>query len=348
MKLPPGKVPQQILQQTVFRFLGAKRADVVLGPALGEDAAIVRAGRRLLALSCDPVSGAVRRVGWVAVHVACNDVATRGVKPLWLSTVILLPEGSASSLLREISSQIGEAAEGLGVAIVGGHSETTPGLRNPLVVGFAAGVVEGGKYVRTGGAKPGDKILMSKAAGLEGTAILASDFKELLAGRLGLEAVERAEGFYREISIVEEALAGFKAGGVSAMHDPTEGGVAGGLHELAEASKTGFRVWEEAIPVRPETLEICRLLRLNPLALISSGCLLLAVKSEKAEEVLKAIQRLGIQASIIGEILQESSRRLLVDRRGRERKLSSPSGDELWKALERASKLENVMKAQVE
>jgi hydrogenase maturation factor len=339
LKLPAGKVPQKILQETVFKFLGARRGDVILGPAVGEDAAIVRAGRNLLALSCDPVSGAVRKVGWVAVHVACNDVATRGVRPRWLSTVILLPEGSTSKLLREISSQIGEASSQLGIAVIGGHSETTPGISNPLVIGFAAGTVEGGKYVSTGGAKPGAKILMSKAVGLEGTAILASDLRSLVAERIGLEATVKAEGFYREISVVEEALAAFKAGGVQAMHDPTEGGLAGGLHELADASRVGFRIWREKVTVRPETLEICKLLQINPLALISSGCLLLAVDTGNAEVVLKAIHRRGIEASIIGEVLEDPSRRLMVNRYGRTRKLSSPSQDELWKALARASKL---------
>jgi len=333
LKLPAGKVPQEILQKTVFRFLGAERGDVVLGPAPGEDAAIVKAGRRLLALSCDPVSGAVRRVGWVAAHVACNDVATRGVKPQWLSTVILLPEGSTGRFLTEISRQVDEASSQLGVAVVGGHSETTPGVSHPIVVGFACGIVRGRRYVRTGGAKPGAKLLMSKAAGLEGTAILASDFKKLVAGSLGWKAAWKAQKFYLEISVVREALAAFKAGGVQAMHDPTEGGLAGGLHELAEASRVGFRIWEEQVAFRSETLEVCRLFRINPLALISSGCLLLAVEAEMAEKVLKAIGKVGVDACLIGETLENPSERLIIDKHGRPRKLPKPSQDELWKAL---------------
>ncbi|MHC1563784.1 MAG: AIR synthase family protein [Candidatus Hecatellaceae archaeon] len=335
MKLPAGKVPQEILQKTVFKFLGAEREDVILGPALGEDAAIVKAGGKLLALSCDPVSGAVRRVGWIAAHVACNDVATRGVKPQWLSTVILLPEGSTSKLLTEISRQIDEASSQLGVAVVGGHSETAPGISHPIVVGFASGVVRGGKYVRTGGAKPGAKLLMSKAAGLEGTAILASDFERLVAGSLGWKATREAQKFYLEISVVREALAAFRAGGVQAMHDPTEGGLAGGLHELAEASGVGFRIWEEQVAFRSETLEVCRLFSINPLALISSGCLLLAVEEEAAERVLKAVRRVGVEVCLVGETLEDPSRRIIIDRHGRTKKLPKPSQDELWKALAR-------------
>ncbi|MHC1586511.1 MAG: AIR synthase family protein [Candidatus Hecatellaceae archaeon] len=340
MKLPTGKVPQKVLIQTVFRFLGAERKDVVLGPAVGEDAAIVKAGRSLLALSCDPISGATRRIGWVSIHVSCNDVATRGVKPLWVSLVILLPENSEDRLLREICRQAGEAASQLGVAIVGGHSEVSPGIDHPLVVGFAAGLARAGKYVSTGGAKPGAKIILTKSVGLEGTAILASDFKQLLAGKLGWETVERAEAFYQRISVVPEALAAFRAGGVQAMHDPTEGGLAGGLHELADASRVGFRVWEEAVTIEPETLEICKLLRVNPLALISSGALLIAAESQAVEAILSKLKRKGVKAEVIGEILPEAEKRLLVDGRGRERKLLRPVQDELWKALNRASKMD--------
>jgi hydrogenase maturation factor len=338
LKLKTGKVDAATLTETVFSFLGAKRADVILGPALGEDAAIVKVGRRLLALSCDPISGALRRVGWVSAHIACNDVATRGVKPRWLLTVILLPEGSKKKDLKEISKQIGEACSKLRVSVIGGHSETTPGITHPLVVGFAAGIVKGGKFVCTRGAKPGAKIILTKAAGIEGTAILASDFKKTLVRFLGRSLVERAEAFYNQISVVQDALIAFKAGGVQAMHDSTEGGIARGVHELAEASKVGFKIWEENIRIMPETAEICKVFNVNPLALIASGALLIVAENGYVEQILRRLKRKGISASIIGETLDEN-RRLLVKRNGKTERLISPEQDELWKALEQAKTL---------
>ncbi len=333
MVSPLGKVPVEVLRKIVFRNLGTKKNDVILGPAIGEDAAIVRAGKEILAVAMDPITGAEQRLGWLAVNVSANDVATCGVQPRWFNSCILLPEGSKGKLLERICSQMDEAARQLDVAIIGGHCEITPCLESPIVTGCSIGMADSGKYVTTSGAKIGDKIIMTKGTGIEGTAILASDRRIDLLKAFGRAFVEKAEGFFTEISVIKEALIAFKIGGVSAMHDPTEGGLAGGLHELSDAAKVGFRVYEEKILIPAETRKICAYFGIDPFQLISSGALLIAAKREKTEEIVGELSRNGIHASIIGEITKSSLGRSIVRRTGEQIELVRPIGDHLWTAL---------------
>jgi len=335
LRLPAGKVPPRILKRTVFKHLGSKRRDVVVGPSEGEDAAIIRVGKELLAVHCDPISGAYSNIGWVAMNIATNDIATRGVRPCWALSCVMLPQGSGEKDLTTICGQMGEAAERLGVSIVGGHSEVTIGLDHPLVVVSVFGIVEDGNYVTTGGTRPGSKIILTKSAGIEGTAILASDRGKPLSGRFGDEFVEKAKEYFDRLSVLREALTAFSYGGVLAMHDPTEGGIAGGLNEMADASKTGFRVYEDRIPVSHETNEICRFFEIDPLSLISSGALLIAASPEKANGIVRRLEEEGIEASIIGDILDDVKHRTIIRRSGVEEELPMPVSDELWKALAR-------------
>ena len=332
MKFPPGKVPTEILQKIVFKHLGTRRRDVILGPAVGEDAAIVKVGEKALAIATDPVTGAEEWLGWLAVHVSANDVATCGVQPLWFSSCILLPESSNEELVEGICGQMDRAANQLDVAIIGGHCEVTPGLDHPIVVGCSVGVAENGRYVTSGGAKTGNKIIMTKGAGIEGTAILASDRREELLKIFDEHFLKEAEDFFAKVSIVKEALIAFGTGGVSAMHDPTEGGVAGGLHELADAANVDFRVYEERILISEETRKICAHFKIDPLQLISSGTLLITATEEKTEEIVGKLLKSGVHASVIGEIKKPDVGRKLVTRTG-ETELVRPISDHLWKAL---------------
>ncbi len=333
VSFPLGKVHPEVLKRTVFRHLGAKSSAVILGPSEGEDAAILRVGGELLAIHCDPISGAYSNIGLIALNIATNDIATRGVKPSWIISCIMLPQGSDENVLNEICTQMGDAAKKLGVSIVGGHSEVTPGLDHPLVMVTAFGVAEDGRYVTSSGAKPGSKIILSKSVGIEGTAILAADRGELLSARFGEKFVEEAKTYFDRLSILKEALTAFAYGGVLAMHDPTEGGVAGGLNEVADASRIGFRVYEDKIVIGRETSEICRFFAVDPLKLISSGALLIVVSPEKAEGIVKQLEKENIRASIIGETLGDVNCRVIVRRSGLEEALPMPLADELWKAL---------------
>src|SRR5665647_1406938 len=241
MKLPPGKIPIDILKEVVFKNLGAERSEIILGPTAGVDGAVLNVGNKNAIVSMDPITGAVERIGWEAININANDVATFGVEPAFFFSCLLLPENADSKIVETISIQMHNAAKDLGIAIVGGHCESTPGLANPIVVGCVMGLTEKGKYVTAAGAKAGDKLILTKSAGIEGTAILASDREAQLAKIFSPEILESAKGFYRQISIVKDALTAYRAGGVHAMHDPTEGGVLNGIHEMADASGLGVR-----------------------------------------------------------------------------------------------------------
>lgn len=335
MKLPAGKIPASVLSEVVFRNLGIEREDVILGPSLGEDGALVKVGNKVLISVMDPITGAVGRIGWLVVNINTNDVATFGVRPIFFSSCILLPEDSTEETVRSICKQMDFAAKKIGVAVIGGHSEVTPGLNRPIVVGCSMGITEENRYVTSGGSKPGDLLILTKGTGIEGTAILADERREDLRKELDESLLKSAEAFYDKISVVDEAVVAFETGGVTAMHDPTEGGVAGGIHEMADASGLGVRIFEEKIPVAHETSRICVYYGIDPLQLISSGALLISVRPDFAEKVVRNIQDHGINASIIGKFLEDSEERVLVRRDGVSVELVRPLCDHLWLALEK-------------
>lgn len=333
--LPFGKIPIDVLKEVVFKNLGIKRQEVVLGPAAGFDGAVMDVGDKSLIVSMDPITGAIERIGWLAVNINANDVATFGVEPAFFSSCILLPENANRKTVETVCVQMNKAAKDLGMAIVGGHCEVTRGLVNPIVVGCAMGVTEKGNYVTAGGARPRDKLILTKSAGIEGTAILASDREKQLKKVLSASALQNAKTFFNQISVVKEAKTAIKTGGVNAMHDPTEGGVAGGIHEMADASNLGVKVFEEKIAVQPETVKICKFLKIDPLQLISSGALLISAKPDFAEKIVGNLGQQQIHAFIIGEFVKEPHNRLLLKGDEKVRTLPRPTLDNLWLALEK-------------
>jgi hydrogenase maturation factor len=333
MKLPPGKIPIDILKEVVFKNLGAERSEVVLGPAAGVDGAVLDVGSKNAIVSMDPITGAIERIGWEAININANDVATFGVEPAFFFSCIMLPENSDSKIIETISTQMHTAAKELGIAIVGGHCESTPGITNPIVVGCIMGLTEKGKYVTAAGAKAGDKMILTKSAGIEGTAILASDREEQLKKVFSPAVLESAKGFYNQISIVKDALTAFRTGGVHAMHDPTEGGILNGIHEMADAAGLGIRVFEEKITIEPETAKICRYYEIDPLQLISSGALLISAQPEAADKIVEALCQAHIYADIIGEFNPNPNKRILMHKDDSAEMLPRPISDHLWTAL---------------
>ena len=333
MRLPPGKIPIDILKEIVFKNLGAERKEVVVGPTAGIDGAVLDAGNKSLIVSMDPITGAVERIGWLAVNVNANDIATFGVEPSFLFSCIMLPENGEKKTVEVICTQMDAAARELGIAIVGGHCESTPGLANPIVVGCVMGLTDKGNYVTAGGAKAGDKLILTKSAGIEGTAILASDREQKLAQILGASMLADAKNFYKQISVVKDALTAYRTGGVHAMHDPTEGGIAGGIHEMADASQLGVKIFEEKIVVEPETAKICRYFEIDPLQLIGSGALLIAAEAEKTGEIIENLRKEKIYAAEIGEVGGNINKRLLLRKDGSAQELPRPVSDHLWRAL---------------
>jgi hydrogenase expression/formation protein HypE len=339
LRLPEGKIPVDVLEEVIFKNLGAERGEVVLGPSAGFDGAVIEIGNKSLIVSMDPITGAIERIGWLAVNINANDVATFGIEPAFILSCILLPENADRETVETISVQMNKAAKRLQIAIVGGHCEVTPGLTNPIVIGCTMGIAEKGNYVTAGGAKPGDKLIMTKNAGIEGTAILSTDREQQLKKALNPIILRNAKKFYDKISVVEDALTSFKAGGVHAMHDPTEGGVAGGIHEMADASVLGFKIFEEKIPIAKETLEICRFFQIDPLCLIASGSLLISADKHFADKIVEALAKKEIPASIIGEFLPTPEKRLMKRKDGSMDELTRPTSDHLWLALEKSSSL---------
>ena len=335
MKLPPGKIPIDILKDVVFKNLGADRKEVTLGPAAGVDGAVLDVGNKSAIVSMDPITGAVERIGWLAINVNANDVATFGVEPAFFFSCIMLPENADSKIVETISTQMNAAAKELGIAIVGGHCESTPGLANPIVVGCIMGLTGKGQYVTAAGAKAGDKLILTKSAGIEGTAILASDREQQLSKIMSPAILESAKGFYNQISVVKDALTAYRAGGVHAMHDPTEGGILNGIHEMADAAGLGVRVFEEKIVVEPETAKICRYFEIDPLQLISSGALLIAAQPEATDKIIDALNEQHIYANVIGEFHPNTNKRILVARDESLQMLPRPVSDQLWSALTR-------------
>jgi hydrogenase expression/formation protein HypE len=335
VKLPAGKVPYEILTEIVCKNLGAKRREVVLGPSLGLDGAVIEVGNKALVTSMDPITGALSRIGWLAVNINANDVATFGVQPAFFSSCLLLPENATEKTVKTICKQIDKGAKELGIAVVSGHSETTPNLQFPIVVGCCMGIAEKGRYITARGAKPGNMLILTKTVGTEGTAILAADRHAQLVGKMEKAMLERAKEFFKYVSVVKEATLAFQTGHVTAMHDPTEGGVAGGIHEMADASNVGFTIYEERIPVARETLEICRFFRIDPLQLVASGSMLIATKRDHANDVVKTLEKNKIAAKIIGKLTSSPTERLLIRKGNIAEDLVRPMSDDLWTALKK-------------
>ncbi len=323
-----GKLSPEDLQRIVFPFLGRRRPDVLVRAGIGEDSAILDFGDWVCVLPTDPITGAARHAGWLSVHVSCNDVASNGAEPVGVLVTVLLPEQAREEDLATLMEEVHRAASELGIEVLGGHTEVTPGLAATIISTTAVGKAPKSRYVTSSGARPGDALVLTKSAGLEGTAILATDFEEKLKGILSPEALARAQGFRREISVVPEGLAAARLG-ATAMHDPTEGGVLGAIHELATAAGLGVEVDVDSVPLREETREICRFFQADPLKLISSGAMLIACPD--GEAMVAGLAREAIPAAAVGRFT-ESDR--WVTSGGLRRELEVSYRDELWRILE--------------
>ena len=301
-----GKLPMDLLQGLLDRYQGQDER-LVLGPRVGEDAAVLDMGARYLVAKSDPITFATDEIGWYVVHVNANDLATMGATPRWLLLTLLLPEGRTDErLVEDVFSQVSQACQSLGVALCGGHTEITHGLDRPIAVGLMLGEVEKEDLVRTAGVQVGDHIIQTKGIAIEGTAVLAREMAERLAAKVGAELVARARRFLQEpgISVVPDARIVCGAGRPHAMHDPTEGGLATGLWELAHASGKRLIVDLAAVHQYPETTAFCQALALDPVGLIASGSLLVAAAPNESAQMVEALSQEGIEASVIGRAVE--------------------------------------------
>jgi hydrogenase maturation factor len=332
-----GKLPLDMLASMLAK-LPAGDESVLVGPRVGEDAAAIAFSDRVLVAGMDPITFATDLIGWYAVQVNANDIAVMGARPRWLLAALLLPPDASESLVAPIFDQLARGCAELEIALIGGHTEVTPAVSQPVIVGCMLGEVESGRVVTTSGARPGDAIILSGPAGIEGTALLAREAGDALRQRgLADDALARACQFLFDpgISVVRAALMAASAG-VTAMHDPTEGGIATGLLELARASGAGLEVDANRIPVLPLTSDICQRLDLDPLGLIASGALLVTAPQGSAEAVLGALSKAGAEGVVIGRMLPASDG-LTTVRQGRIHPLPEFERDEVARFLEAQS-----------
>lgn len=306
--LGTGKLPPTLLRDLVLTQRGARRPETLIGAALGIDAAaIALAPDAACVLTTDPITTATTGSGRLAVHVVCNDLATMGAEPIGVLATLLFPAGVTEQQVRELAAEIATTCSSLNVEVLGGHTEIAPGLVAPLIVMAGVGTAPRDRLLTAGGGRAGDRLVLSKAAALEGTHILANDFADAL-GDLPETLLADARACADELSVVPDARVAAQAG-ATALHDPTEGGVIGAAWEMAEASGRGFEIAIDRIPVRASTRLICSRLGVDPLRLIASGALLIATPD--AARTIADLHAAGIAATDIGELTDASPRRLI-------------------------------------
>jgi hydrogenase expression/formation protein HypE len=303
-----GKLSPADLDRYVFSRTGAPNDDLLVGAGYGEDAAAVATGDGTMVVSTDPISLAADRIGTLGVAIASNDVAACGGVPEWLVSTVFLTSPDVS-LLDEITAQLDAEARRLGITIVGGHTETVAGLSRPLLSLTCMGWAD--RYVPTGGARPGDAVILTKGAGIEATAVLATDFREdLEAAAVDDETIDRAVDCFDRVSVLRESTV--LAPVATAMHDPTEGGVLNGVVELACASGVRVELRAEDVPVRPETRTLCDAMGLDPLRVLGSGGLLAAAPPERVDGVLAELAAEGVDATVVATVEEAAT----VDEQG--------------------------------
>ena len=324
-RMKEGKIPSELLRELVFNNIKVKHEDVILGPEIGEDCTAIEFGDYACVLSTDPITGAQKGAGALAVHISCNDVASSGVKPIAILITIMAPLSTTEEDIRIIMKDAGEAAASLNVEIAGGHTEITSAVNKVIISTTAIGKILKHKIVKTSGAQIGDDVVMTKYAGLEGTAILATDRELELREMLTVEELEKAKDLSSQISVVKEGVIAGELG-VNSMHDVTEGGILGAAWEVAESSNTGVEIYLDNIPVLHETKRICDIFKLDPYRLISSGSMIITCSN--GNKLLEQFRSAGIAATVIGKIIDKE--RVIIEN-GIKRELEPPGPDELFK-----------------
>lgn len=324
-----GKISENVLKRSVFRQIHTTRPEVVKGAGVGEDCAALKlAMDEIFVLSTDPITGTAHDIGNLAMHITLNDLASAGAEPVGVLLTILLPAGSEESQLKEMMHQMELVCERENVQIIGGHTEVTRAVNQPLISVCGVGKAREGQLVTTGGARPGDDFVITKWVGLEGTSILAKEKEAELLTRYPARMIETAKGFDQYLSVLPEAGIAVKCG-VHAMHDVTEGGIFGALWEMAESSGLGLRVDLKKIPIKQETIEVCEFFGINPYELISSGSMLIAAAD--GNRLVKELEAAGIHAVSVGKAEKGKNRILFKD--GERRFLEPPKTDELYRVL---------------
>lgn len=328
-----GKLAANDLKEVILNKIDNFRSDVVLPAGPGEDCAVISFGNELLVVSSDPITGAEKNAGFIAVNVACNDIAAAGAEPFGLQVVLLLPPSLKESESEKIMEDIVASAKNLDVEILGGHTEITDLVEKPIVTITALGRAEKEELAASSSAKNGDILYITKGMGIEGAYILANDYKDtLLASGVSEKIISELSNYLNLLSVLPESRIARKHD-ISAMHDITEGGVYGAVAEMAAASKLGYIIEKDNFDIKPEIKVLCDKLDLDPAALISSGSMLIAAQPEL--DLNKIFSKKGIKLIRVGKLVEKGS---FIEENGVKEEFSPPNRDELWKFIEKESK----------
>ncbi len=330
-----GKLSNALLEDIVFKYIRYRREDVITGAAVGEDNAIVDFGDEVAILSTDPITGAANDIGSLAVNISCNDISTSGGEPIGLLMTILAPPDATYEDIQMIMKDAGETAEKLNVEIIGGHTEITDAVNKIVVSTTAIGKINKKKLSQIEDIKIGDKVVVSKFIGIEGTSILLNDLEGYFIDKLNRNIIDIGKSYSSLISVVKEGKIGGEIG-VNYMHDITEGGVLGAIWEAHRAIGKGIRIERKSIPITDVTRSMSEILGINPLRLISSGSMLMIVSDNQLEELRDRFEEEKIGLSIIGEVIEDG---IYIEDRGKSKTIEPPEADELYRALDRFNTL---------
>ena len=308
---------------------------VIMGSKIGEDAAVIDMGDQFLIAKTDPITFATDEIGYYAVNVNVNDVVCMGAKPKWFQSTILLPENNTTiDLIEDIYKSIHDTCKAMNITVIGGHTEISLGLDRPIVIGSLLGEVEKEKLVLTSGAEPGDTLILTKGVFIEGTSIIGREKENLLLEKeYSSDFIEKCKNYLYNpgISILKEALLANQHFHIKSMHDPTEGGLATGIAEMAMASNTGALIYKKNIKILPEPLELSKIFNLNPLNTISSGSLLITLENKDSSELINLLRKNRIDAEIIGEVKPKKEGLKIEEKDGKIKPLEYSETDEITK-----------------
>lgn len=322
-----GKLPEQVLLRSVLKEVGHRREEVLMGPGVGQDCAVIALDSdEVFVMSADPITGTVKDMGSHSIHITANDLAASGAEPVGVMLTILLPEETAESELRVMMRDVEQTCKALHMEVLGGHTEVTNVVRQPLISVAGVGKVKKGQEVLTNGLKAGDDLIVTKWIALEGTSIIAKEKEADLKKVLSEELVDTAKGFDQYLSVLPESRIAV-AHGVSAMHDITEGGILGALWEFGEGAGVGLDVDLRQIPIRQESVEICERYGLNPYQLMSSGSMLIG--TTRGAALVRRLREAGIPAVLIGQATEGRDR--ILRNKEEIRYLDRPQSDELYR-----------------
>jgi hydrogenase expression/formation protein HypE len=334
MILPPGKLPQPLLKKLLDRY-ARTGPGVIVGPGIGMDAAVLDAGApaEYLIAKTDPITFTASDIGSYAITINANDIACMGGVPRWFSACVILPQGRATeALVRSIFKSLSDTCRALNISLVGGHTEITHGLDRPIVVGHMLGTVKKGSVVTASGARPGDAVILTKGIAIEAVSVVSREKGPEIEKAFGRRFLNRCKKFVTDpgISVLGDAAVALEAGKVHSMHDPTEGGLATGLYEIAQAAGVGMEIESDKIRVLPEAEKLLGHFGLDPMGAIASGALLITAPPPDAYRIVEALEASGIHAAVIGRVTDKAGKVRLL-KAGRSAALPRFKADELTK-----------------